>query len=117
MQTKRYHIIYDLKNCPIDINKKNLIAMFIRGIAKIIDMKIIKGPVVAVGQPYNPGISGFAIIDFSHISVHTFTKYNEILIDIFSCKNFDKEKARDYCLDFFKVGNRQCRINEVWWGK
>tara|TARA_A100001037_G_scaffold306707_1_gene354347 strand:- start:10708 stop:11157 length:450 start_codon:yes stop_codon:yes gene_type:complete len=41
------------------------------------------------------GISGFVIIAESHISVHTFPNRNYVNIDIFSCKDFDTEKALD----------------------
>jgi len=39
------------------------------------------------------GVSGFVMIAESHISIHTFPEKNYVFMDIFSCKNFDIEKA------------------------
>ena len=41
------------------------------------------------------GVSGFVIIAESHISVHTFPKRRYINIDVFSCKEFDAQRALD----------------------
>jgi S-adenosylmethionine decarboxylase len=47
-----------------------------------------------VGQePEDVGISGFVLIAESHISIHTFPRRNYLNIDVFSCKDFDAEKA------------------------
>ena len=116
MESKRFHIIYDLRNCNQKINDQKAIREFIEGFVKVVNMSILQGPVVAEGIPQNPGLSSFVIIDFSHISIHTFTKYNEALIDIFSCKEFDKLKAGQYCTEFFGVSTSDSRTKEVWWG-
>ena len=39
------------------------------------------------------GISGFVMIAESHISVHTFPEKDYVFVDIFSCKQFDVDKA------------------------
>ena len=43
--------------------------------------------------PEDWGVSGFVLIAESHISVHTFPSRNYINVDVFSCKEFDTEKA------------------------
>lgn len=117
MQQKRYHLILDLSGVATDIlNDAEGLTQFLKTLPSAIDMHVLKGPEVAVGIPENPGISGFVIIDFSHISIHTFTKYNEALVDIFSCKPFDQESAKKAVLDYFKIPESQARIKEVWWG-
>lgn len=72
-------------------------------ITKMLGMSILKGPVAAMGIPENPGLSVFSIIDFSHISIHTFTETNEFYLDIFSCKPFDYEKLEAYIKQVFKL--------------
>ena len=47
------------------------------------------------------GISGFAMIAESHISIHTFPDQDYVFMDIFSCKNFDAERAIKYLVDAF----------------
>lgn len=116
MEAKRYHIICDLKNCNKKISSPNSLREFIDGLVKLVKMSILEGPIVAEGKPENPGFSAVVIIDFSHISIHTFTKYNEALIDIFSCKPFERNIVMDYCLAFFGAKHEESRVKEVWWG-
>jgi len=49
------------------------------------------------------GVSGFVLIAESHISIHTFPVKNYMSLDIFSCKNFDVEKAKKYVEDAFEI--------------
>jgi len=61
------------------------------------------------------GISGFVFIAESHIGIHTFVEQNYINIDIFSCKDFDTEKAiKDFQEGFQLVKLRTCLINREW---
>lgn len=117
MQQKRFHMIVDLENVPADIlvDVEGLRG-FLKKLPGVIGMSVLKGPEIAEGIPENPGISGFVIIDFSHISIHTFSKYNEALVDIFSCKPFKQEAATGAVLKYFKVKQKDARIKEVFWG-
>jgi len=49
------------------------------------------------------GVSGFVLIAESHISVHTFPERGYINIDVFSCKEFDAEKAVQGIQEFFSL--------------
>jgi len=61
------------------------------------------------------GISGFVFIAESHIGIHTFVEQNYINIDIFSCKDFNTEKAiKDFQEGFQLVKLRTCLINREW---
>jgi S-adenosylmethionine decarboxylase len=61
------------------------------------------------------GISGFVFIAESHIGIHTFVERNYVNIDIFSCKDFDNEKAiRDFREAFQLVKLRTCLIDREW---
>ena len=44
-------------------------------------------------DPEDSGISGFVIIAESHISIHTFPRRNYVNIDMFSCREFDHQRA------------------------
>ncbi len=77
MRQPRYHIICDLSGCNQNIKDAPRIREFLEEVVKQINMSILEGPIIAEGKPENPGISGLVIIDFSHISIHTFTKHNE----------------------------------------
>jgi S-adenosylmethionine decarboxylase len=61
------------------------------------------------------GISGFVFIAESHISVHTFVERNYVNIDVFSCKDFDAEKAiKDFQEKFQLIEFRTCLIDRDW---
>ena len=114
MSSRRYHLIIDLTEVPSErlVNEQGL-AGFIKKLPDLIGMKIMHGPVVITGVPTNPGVTAFVIIDFSHISIHTFTETNEALIDIFSCKKFDHQIAVNYVLDYFMVEKSKAHIKQV----
>jgi len=61
------------------------------------------------------GISGFVFIAESHIAIHTFVEQNYINIDVFSCKDFDTDKAIEDFQDGFQlVKVRTCLIDREW---
>ncbi len=83
-------------------------------IPKLVGMKIMTGPHIA--RDYNPdnaGISGFVIISFSHISIHTFPKTKEIYVDVFSCRPFDYAKVRAYLQEKLGVPEENVETHEV----
>ena len=55
-------------------------------------------------QPGDWGVSGFVLIAESHISVHTFPDRGYINIDVFSCKEFDPNLAREQITETFGIG-------------
>lgn len=114
--TKRFHNILDLDNCNENIASRDAVRTFVEKVAKATDMHILAGPLVAQGIAENPGFTALVIIDYSHISVHTFTKNREALVDIFSCKVYDREKVFKVCRDFFGTPETTVRQKEVWWG-
>lgn len=112
--TRRFHIVIDAYNCkPEQLEDKGKIDQVIREITSLCKMSILHGPIVIEGQPDNPGVTGFAIIDFSHISIHTFTADKEVCVDIFSCKPFDCEKVRKYVEEAFELENGSVKYVEV----
>lgn len=111
---KRYHIIIDAWECdPTLISDKARVEVAIREVADLCGMTIVHGPVIIEGVPENPGLTGFAIIDFSHISIHTFTRDREICVDIFSCKPFDYEKVRNYVRESYGFSDQTVKYIEV----
>lgn len=112
--SRRYHIILDAYNCRKEhLSDTGKIDKAIRDIAKLCGMTLLHGPVVLEGVPENPGVTGFAIIDFSHISVHTFTRDKEMCVDIFSCKPFNYEKVSNYVKSAFDLDERYIKYIEV----
>jgi S-adenosylmethionine decarboxylase len=61
------------------------------------------------------GISGFVFLAESHIAIHTFVERNYVNIDVFSCKDFDTEKAiEDFRAGFHLTKLRTCLIDREW---
>lgn len=117
MITKRYHILIDLEQ----VNSGNMthgenLKKFLNELPEVIGMHVLTQPLVAKGIPENPGLSGFVIIDYSHISIHTFTNNNEALVDIFSCKPYKQEEAVGAVTKFFNAPTSSARIQVVSWG-
>lgn len=111
---RRFHIILDAFNCKLEaLEDKAQVEEVIREIARLCGMIIAHGPVVIEGVPENPGVTGFAIIDFSHISIHTFTNDLEVCIDIFSCKPFDTDGLIDYVKGRFGLEDQNLKLVHV----
>lgn len=96
--TKTYHIIFDAIGCDKKkIASEDFVFRMLMDIPKLINMKILVGPnLVRDYNPKNTGITGIAIVSFSHLSIHTFNLTGEVFIDIFSCRPFDYAKVRRY---------------------
>lgn len=117
MHTTRYHLIVDVSSAGPAISDPEAIKTFLTDMAAATDMSVLAGPLVAEGIPENPGITGFVIVDFSHVSVHTFTKFGEAMIDVFSCKPYNPEKVRALCRNTFGTETSEVREKIVWWGE
>lgn len=66
-------------------------------------------------NPADWGISGFVFIAESHISIHTFVECSYVNIDVFSCRDFDTDKAiKDFQDKFQLIKSRTCLIDREW---
>ncbi|MBI2039333.1 MAG: S-adenosylmethionine decarboxylase [Candidatus Niyogibacteria bacterium] len=114
MITKRFHWIFDAE--AIDgkfTDDENHLRRVLAEIATICEMTIVGGPWVVQGVPENPGLTAICIVDFSHISIHTFSRPREICVDVFSCKPFDPEKIRAYLTNAFDIDAGHVHYFEV----
>ena len=92
-----YSLVYDVLNTLP--SKIGMTKMTLPYVAKWLD-KFSDG---------TPGISGTVMIAESHISIHTFPDQDYVFMDIFSCREFETQKAIKYLLDAF--GARKHAIN------
>ena len=56
------------------------------------------------------GISAFVLIAESHITIHTFKEQKHAFVDIFSCKEFDIDKAINILKEAFETNRYTKRI-------
>ncbi len=102
-----YHLALDIYNC----DKKALDSIekcyyYLGTMVDILKMSRQSPPFVVytdpVKYPDKAGISGWVPIVESGISIHTITPTGFASIDIYSCKKYDKEKARKFTQEVFK---------------
>lgn len=88
------HFIIDLYNCRAEIlNDMTMVKKIIHSIAENVGATVIQDGY----KQFSPiGISGFAIISESHISMHTWPEYEYAAIDVFSCNVNMSEKICDH---------------------
>lgn len=99
------HIVLDLNECDPDrLGDLNLIFDLLNSIPDKIGMHKITQPYVfpyAGLVPEDRGITGMVIIAESHLAIHTFQDKAYCFCDIFSCKPFDYEEAKNLLIEAF----------------
>jgi S-adenosylmethionine decarboxylase len=101
------HLIIDGSHCDTrKLGDRILVEQVLNAYPDAIGMTKIGGPYMFEYQAPDPaysGVSGLVVIAESHIALHTFPELDYFTMDIFSCKNFDHEKAIAYIRDAFDV--------------
>jgi S-adenosylmethionine decarboxylase len=101
------HLIVDGSHCDTrKLGDRILVEQVLNAYPDAIGMTKIGGPYMFEYQAPDPaysGVSGLVVIAESHIALHTFPELDYFTMDIFSCKNFDHEKAIAYIRDAFDV--------------
>jgi S-adenosylmethionine decarboxylase len=101
------HLIIDGSRCNTrKLADRILVEQVLNDYPAAIGMTKIGGPYMFEYQAPDPaysGVSGLVVIAESHIAIHTFPELDYFTMDIFSCKNFDHEKAIAYIKDAFDV--------------
>jgi len=67
---------------------------------KKIGMKKLILPYVIQGI-YYPGVTGFVIIETSHLSFHSFSHTGQLMFDLFSCQPYDSNKIEEELVSIF----------------
>ena len=101
------HLIIDGSRCDTrKLADRILVEQVLNDYPIAIGMTKIGGPYMFEYQAPDPaysGVSGLVVIAESHIAIHTFPELDYFTMDIFSCKNFDHEKAIEYIKNAFDV--------------
>lgn len=109
------HLMLDLGDCDIArLSDLPYIFNLLNTLPDEIGMTKITQPYVFPYEglvPDDEGITGTVIIAESHISVHTFPRKRYCFVDLFSCKTFDVDRARERLIEAF--GSRRPEVHLV----
>ena len=96
------HILFDLEECPYDLlDDERFVrnSLFHASIAS--NSEILK---IDFHKFYPQGVTGYALLADSHLSIHTWPEKGVAKCDIFTCGVKSKpEKAVEYLIEAFKA--------------
>ncbi|MFH1586651.1 MAG: adenosylmethionine decarboxylase [Candidatus Diapherotrites archaeon] len=109
------HLMLDGYDCDrANLDDEGLVRGILGELPGELGMKILGGPVVEryLGNGgHDPGgLSGFVMITDSHISIHTVPEKGFVSVDVYSCKEFDVERAKGYFKDKFGIGKMDVNL-------
>jgi S-adenosylmethionine decarboxylase len=105
------HLMLDLYGCSAELLED---APFLRQVLDeypgLIGMEKVS-PVelryITTCDPRDAGYSGFVIIATSHVSLHAWSAYGMVNMDIFSCEVFDQEAVIRFAMTKFQTGDME----------
>lgn len=110
------HLMLDLSDCnPTILDNLEACFKLLSELPEKIGMTKITQPYVfrySAPAPEDEGITGVTIIAESHISLHTYPRKRFAFVDLFSCKPFDVERARDHIVQFFQSKSPVVHVQE-----
>ena len=110
-----YHALFDCAECNLpSVTNKDNVANFLKELVVEIDMVPFGDPFIehfATHDPQKAGISFFQMIETSNISGHLCDINGDAYIDVFSCKEYDVEKAQAVVQKYFSP--KKIRLNYI----
>ena len=102
-----YELIMDLKDCDnAIISSKEKLQDYVDNLCILIGMKKFGDTILShfgVSQAFTKGYSLVQLIETSCITGHFSELWNTAYINIFSCKDYDDEKAKNFTQSFFSA--------------
>jgi len=120
MKPYGYELILDLHGCEPDIFNRPSIEEFFKKLCLQIKMTrcdlhfwddVGVAPEEQQTSPHTKGTSAVQFILTSTIVIHTLDLMGAVYINIFSCKEFDKDKAEAFSIEWFKAD--KCRSHFI----
>ncbi len=105
-----YHSILDIHFC--DKEKIEFVDAVKQILNDVVDLLQL-GKVAESYKQFEPvGVTGFILLEESHISIHTWPEHGYAAIDIFSCRAFDEEAINAYLRKSLKTDHITLQIVE-----
>lgn len=92
------------------------ITVWLKDLIQAIDMKILSGPhAVYLDKEGNRGLTAVTVIETSHIAIHVWDEESPGLIqlDVYSCKEFDKDTVFGKFAQFEPVSTEWFMLNRT----
>lgn len=87
------HLILECYNCYREIlNDKRAIRKALKLAAKACNLHVVKHAIHTF-QPQ--GLTGYVLLEESHISIHTWPEKRFALVDVLSCAKFDVDRLEE----------------------
>jgi len=113
-ETYGTELMLDLYGCDQKtIRSRKKLSDFIDNLCSLIKMKKCRKPSIlhfGLKQPHTTGYSLVQFIESSSITGHFSELWNSAYINIFSCKQFDTEKAANFAKKFFGAKRMKKRV-------
>ncbi len=107
-------LILDLYGCnQKTIRSRKKLSEFVNNLCALIKMKKYGKPSIpyfGLKNPHTAGYSLVQLIETSSITAHFSELWNSAYINIFSCKQFDIEKAANFTKKFFGAKRMKKRV-------
>ena len=107
-----YHLMLDCSGCE-RIDSKDNIYNFVKELVKRIDMTAHGEPIIEFLLPDDPkqGYSLLQLITTSNISAHFMELDGTAYFDVFSCKPFEIDAAKQVVMEYFNP--KKIRVNYI----
>jgi S-adenosylmethionine decarboxylase len=108
------HVMLDLYGCnPSLLENEAFLREVLDQYPTRIGMQKV-GPVelryIKTSNPLDDGYSGFVIIATSHCSLHSWSPYGMVNIDIFSCEDFEVAEVVAYARQMFQTDDVEVHV-------
>ena len=105
------HLLLELYRCDSEkLNDESFLRCILNRAAKLANAKVLN----LISNKFEPqGVTAIALLDESHISIHTWPESNYSAVDIFTCgQNMMPELASQYLIESLMAKEHYLRVIE-----
>lgn len=103
------HVTWDVYNCKAET------LSFVPAVKDILNTIVDEIQLSKVNESFKQfepiGVTGFILLEESHVSIHTWPEHQFAAVDLFSCKPFDVEKIQELLMTSF--GSNKVVIKQI----
>lgn len=90
---------------PKNLTNVRFIKNFLQATINELHFNPLAPPKLFKFPPPGGGITGYCIINESHLAIHTWPEKNYFTFDVFSCRDFNEKKVEKLLNKFFDIQN------------